>query len=269
MGGGDAGGDGGDLGALGDRSGAGVTGGPGSRRRLRSRRGGGLRGPRAGGHPREDLADRDGLAGLGEDLGDRAARGRGHLGVDLVRGDLDDRLVDLDAVADGLGPLEDRALGDRLAHLRHHDVERLGLGLRLGGGRLLGGRLVCCRGGPRAVGGRDLGEDGADVDGVALGEVDLHDGSGGRGGDLGVDLVGRDLDERLVLGDRVALLLVPLQDGAVGDRLTHRRHGHFHRRVDRHVSLRPYRVPARLPACVRGVRGRRIRRCPRTGRGRR
>ena len=104
--------------------------------------------------------------------------------------------------------------------------------------------------GAGAVGRRDLGEHGADVDGVALGDVDLHDGAGGGRGHLGVDLVGRDLDERLVLGDRVALLLVPLQDGAVGDRLTHRRHGHFHRGVDRHVSLRPYRVPG-ATSCLR------------------
>ena len=42
----------------------------------------------------------------------------GHLGVDLVGGHLDQRLVGLDAVADLLEPLEDRSLGDRLAHLR-------------------------------------------------------------------------------------------------------------------------------------------------------
>ncbi len=116
--------------------------------------------------------------------------------------------------------------------------------------------------------GRDLGEDAADVDGVALGGVDLHDGAGGGGRDLRVDLVGRDLDDRLVLGDRVALLLVPLQDGAVGNRLTHRRHDNFHRGVDRHVLFRPYRVRAAVPACADGVLARRIRRCPRTARDR-
>ena len=57
----------------------------------------------AGGHARDDLADGHGLAGLGEDLGRRVpGRGRGHLGVDLVGGDLDDRLVGLDGVAAAL-----------------------------------------------------------------------------------------------------------------------------------------------------------------------
>src|SRR3712207_8034415 len=41
--------------------------------------------------------------------------------------------------------------------------------------------------------------------------------------DLCVDLVGGDLDESLVGLDAVALLLVPLQDGALGDRLAHLR----------------------------------------------
>ena len=53
---------------------------------------------------------------------ERARGGRGHLGVDLVGGDLDQRLVGVDAVAHLLQPLEDRALGDRLAHLGHGDL---------------------------------------------------------------------------------------------------------------------------------------------------
>ena len=62
----------------------------------------------------------------------------------------------------------------------------------------------------------------ADLDGVAVGDVDLHDGSGDRRRDLGVDLVGRDLDERLVGLDAVTLGLVPLQDRALGHRFAHR-----------------------------------------------
>src|SRR5919204_347412 len=46
---------------------------------------------------------------------------RGHLGVDLVGGDLEQRLVDLDLVALLLQPARDGALGDRLAELRHLD----------------------------------------------------------------------------------------------------------------------------------------------------
>ena len=101
---------------------------PGAARVGSARLRGGLRAVRAGAHAADHLADGHGVAGLGEDLGHRAARGRGDLGVDLVGGDLDDRLVGLDRVADLLGPLEHVALGDRLAHLRHDDVDDLGLG---------------------------------------------------------------------------------------------------------------------------------------------
>ena len=52
------------------------------------------------------------------------AAGDGHLGVDLVGRDLDERLVDLDRVADLLEPLEDRAFGHRFAHLGHGDLRR-------------------------------------------------------------------------------------------------------------------------------------------------
>ena len=119
-----------------------------------SRRGGGLgRGRRgaavaggAGGEPADDLADRHGVARLGEDLGQGPGRGRRHLGVDLVGRDLDDRLVGLDAVADRLAPLEHGALGHGLAHLRHDDVDDLGLGLGLGlRRRRLGGRRGAAR----------------------------------------------------------------------------------------------------------------------------
>ena len=67
----------------------------------------------------------------------------------------------------------------------------------------------------------------------------------------------------------VALLLVPFQDGAVGDRLTHRRHDDFDRGVDRHLRLRPYRVAGTFPPPGGGAPRRRSRRCPRTGRARR
>ena len=53
-----------------------------------------------------------------------AGRRRRDLGVDLVGRDLEQRLVALDRVADLLDPADDRAFGDRLAHLRHHDIGR-------------------------------------------------------------------------------------------------------------------------------------------------
>ena len=135
LGGGDARGDGGDLGVVGDgrrgRLGAAAPLPDGSARR------GGLAAPGAGLHARDDLADRDRLALLGEDLGDRARGGRGQLHVDLVGRDLDDGLAVLDGVADLDRPLEDRALGDRLAARRGDDVDDLaaGGGLAVGGAR--------------------------------------------------------------------------------------------------------------------------------------
>ena len=76
---------------------------------------------RAGGHLGQRLADLNGVVGGDEKLGDRA-RGRGrHLGVDLVGRDLDHRVALVDLVALGDVPLEHRALGHRLAHLRHRN----------------------------------------------------------------------------------------------------------------------------------------------------
>ncbi len=76
-------------------------------------------------------ADRHRLVGFHQQLGDRAGHGRGHLGVDLVGGDLDQRVVDRHGVAGLDAPLEDRALGHRVAHLREGDVH--GLAGRLAG----------------------------------------------------------------------------------------------------------------------------------------
>ena len=69
-------------------------------------------------------ADLDGLALGDEDLGQDAGGRRRHLGVDLVRRHLEERLVALDRVADGLHPAGDRSLGHRLAELRHHHVSQ-------------------------------------------------------------------------------------------------------------------------------------------------
>ena len=70
----------------------------------------------------QDGPDGHGLVGLDEDPDERAGDGRGHLGVDLVGRDLEQRLVGLDLVADLLVPLEHRSLGHRIAHLGHGDL---------------------------------------------------------------------------------------------------------------------------------------------------
>ena len=53
------------------------------------------------------------------------AIGDGHLGVDLVGGDLEQRLVGGDRVTDLLEPLRDRALGDGLTELGKRDVSHV------------------------------------------------------------------------------------------------------------------------------------------------
>ncbi len=58
---------------------------------------------------------------------------------------------------------------------------------------------------------------GADLDGLSLAYEDLLDRPRRRRGDFGVDLVGRYLDEELVLIDGVALLLEPLGNRSLDD----------------------------------------------------
>src|SRR5699024_2099356 len=114
----------------------------------------------------DDGSDVDGVVFLSEDLNDGAGDGGGDLCVDLVGGDLEQWLVNLDGIADSLQPLGDGALGDGFAEFRHFHIGGgsggcrclllrlllLGGGLFLGGclfswGFLLGGSLVlggCC-----------------------------------------------------------------------------------------------------------------------------
>jgi hypothetical protein len=86
-----------------------------------------------------------------------------------------------------------------------------------------------------AVCGRDFAEYGADLDGFVGLDVDRGQRARGGSGDLGVDLVGRDVDERLVGLDRVADLLAPFEDGSLGHGLAHRGHRDLDRRASGHL----------------------------------
>ena len=83
-------------------------------------------------------------------------------------------------------------------------------------------------------------DDGVDGDGLPFLDLDLgqHAGAGRR--DLRVDLVGRDLEQRLVAVDRFADLLDPADDGAFGDRFAHL----GHHDVGGHVSALISTLPA-------------------------
>src|SRR5215203_4133378 len=71
---------------------------------------------------RNDGVDRNRLAFLDLDLRQHAGPGGRDFRVHLVGRDLEERLVAIDAVADLLDPADNGPLGDRLAHLGHHNV---------------------------------------------------------------------------------------------------------------------------------------------------
>ena len=139
-------------GSAGRRRGSAAGAGAGSRQRALPQRRAGSRArapPPAVADHGQHRADVDGVA-LGHlDLGERAAHRRRHLGVDLVGGDLEQRLVLDHRLAHLLEPLRDRALGDGLTELGHRDVSH--------GGRVSSYRWACgahpcsahpCRGRP-------------------------------------------------------------------------------------------------------------------------
>jgi hypothetical protein len=90
-------------------------------------------------------------------------------------------------------------------------------GCRLGRGALAGRSRSACADGDPAQGR-------ADRHGLVGLDQDLHDRPSRRRRDLGVDLVGRDLDHALVALHRVAFPLQPLEDRSLGHRLAHLGH---------------------------------------------
>jgi hypothetical protein len=71
---------------------------------------------------RNHCVHRDGLAFLDQDLGEYAGAHGLHFGVDLVGGNLEDRLVALDRITNLLEPFCQRAFGERFAHRGHENV---------------------------------------------------------------------------------------------------------------------------------------------------
>jgi hypothetical protein len=74
----------------------------------------------------EDLADRDDVAVLVVDLGDRAGARGGELDGGLIGHHLDEGLVELDGVTDLDLPTDDLALDNTFADIGHVEVERHG-----------------------------------------------------------------------------------------------------------------------------------------------
>src|SRR5690606_3126656 len=168
---------------------------------------------------RDLLADRlqpTGHGALGHALAQRRQRHRGALTAAAARL-LGGRLLLL-----GRGLLGGGVLGRELLGLLGRGVGHAGL---VGGGLALLGALVGARrlGSLGGVGAAlvataaavaDDGEVGADLVGLVLLDQDLLEHAGDRGGDLGVDLVGRDLQQRLVDRDLLADRLQPTGHGA-------------------------------------------------------
>ena len=103
-----------------------------------------------------------------------------------------------------------------------------GLGPGLGGRRRSDGRAGLAA---------DAREHGADVDSLALRDEDLADDPGGGRRDLGVDLVGGDLEQGLVGLDVLAHLLEPPRDRALRDGDAHLGHHDVDCGSRRHVRF--------------------------------
>src|ERR1019366_5338642 len=114
-----------------------------------------------------------------------------------------------------------------------------------------------CAGGAAFINARDYG---VDADCLAFLHQDLGKRAGGRGGNLGVHLVGGNLKERLVALDALAGLFVPLGQGAFHNAFAHLGHddvGHISSPSRDRKSGRSERRVWRPPR--RGLHGRRAR----------
>ena len=89
------------------------------------------------------------------------------------------------------------------------------------------GRLLCRSCGGCLAFGPDNGQHGADLDRFAFLMSYFQQNALTRARDLGIDLVRRDLEDRLVFFDLVAYGFEPFRHGPLGDGFAHLRHYDF------------------------------------------
>ena len=192
----------------------------------------------------QNRADLDRLTLGHNDLGDHTRNRRRHLRIDLVSRNLKQRLILSNRVTDLLKPTGNRPLGNRLAKQRKCDVggrsrrcwrrSRSRRGRRGSGGSRGRGwrssRFWCWSSGSRSGGSWSRGtlpantsQNRADLDRLTLGHNDLGDHTRNRRRHLRIDLVSRNLKQRLILSNRVTDLLKPTGNRPLGNRLAKQR----------------------------------------------
>ena len=162
------------------------------------------------------------------DLEQGTCNGGGNLGVNLVGGNLNQGLVNLNLLANFLQPAGHGALGHGLAQCGQQD---LGAGSGASGGS---SRSGCCGslssrsgscgcsgsgGSSRSSSAGTVANDSqssADLDVLVLGDENLLDDACYGGGNLGVNLVGGNLNQGSVNLNGVADLYEPAGDGTLG-----------------------------------------------------
>ena len=165
---------------------------------------------------------------------DRTGCGSRNFDVDLVGRHVQQRIAFVDEVADFLLQFDDRTFGHRLAHLGQGYFNDLWFAWRRGSVRRRRGGCGTVALDFRRV---DFGEQRADGNRIARARMDLRDRAGGGRRNFDVDFVGRHVDQGVALGDVVADLPAPFDDGAFRDRLSHLGKGHVNHRV-RHCYLK-------------------------------
>ena len=163
------------------------------------------------------------------DLEQGTCYGGGNLGVNLVGGNLNQGLVNLNLLANFLQPAGNGALGDGLAQCGQYDLDACSsssgsLSNRSGSCGSLSNRSGSCGslsscGSSRSSSAGTVANDSqssADLDVLVLGDENLLDNACYGGGNLGVNLVGGNLNQGCVNLNGVADLNEPAGNGTLG-----------------------------------------------------